>query len=292
MPGRVGSALSEIMKVQLEGTLACAVSPEGKKASMPIASLLGSAQGSHPPVIFPHGVRAAFARGPYIIWVHETPPEVHNFKWISENSALKYGPHAEYETVTIALPFVLILAVFIPGPGGLLMVSQSNECYFLTKPLESCDDPLLFPALLNVSRYKQPEGRPLAWICTQNINHASYAPEKDFNARIRGAFDALHHEMFDKAHNLSSEVHEGTSYYTLSQGVDKRVATIEAWQKATAEDDAFVLGVPWLKSGFTLGQIVERTFTNLRAPKGTLDSTDAIARIIFNYQPSLPGFFL
>ena len=282
------------MKISLEGTLACAVSPEGKQANMPISTLLSkahSAQGEHHSAILPAGVKATFSRGPFIIWVHESEPEVYNFRWIANDSAVKYGEQAKYRPVRIALPFVLIIAVFVPGPRGQLTLSRFNECYFRTEALQSCNDELYFPALLNCSKFRQPEGHPLSWICSQNFQHASYEKETDFNSRIRGAFQALYEGMFTTAFNLSSEFHEGTSYYSLSQGVDKRIATIEAWERATAEDDLFVLDVPWLKSGHTLGQIVERIFTNLKAPKVGLDSAEALGRIIFNQQ-LLSGAFL
>jgi hypothetical protein len=283
------------MKVELEGSVACARSPEGKQASMPIPALLGKVQtsaGEHRSAILPHGVRATSSRGPYVVWVHESPPEVYNFRWITNDSPAKFGESAKYQQVRIALPFVLILAVFIPRPDGQLTLAHLNECYFRTRPLESWDDELNFPALLNCSRYRQLEGRPLSWICSLGIKGALYESERDLNTRMRAAFNALHHCLFETAFNWSSDVHEGASYFTLSQGADPRIATIEKWQEATAQDPDFVLDVPWLKSGHTLGQIVDRIFSNLKASKTSFDSADALARIIFNNQPTLEGLLL
>ena len=49
------------------------------------------------------------------------------------------------------------------------MLSGHNECFFRRRPLEKEDDDLLYPALLNCSKFTPQEGKPLSWICTAKM---------------------------------------------------------------------------------------------------------------------------
>ena len=233
-------------------------------------------------VMLPDGIRAIINGGSHTIWVHETPPRPCYLKWIAPDSPARYGPGTKYRHVSVSLPYVIVLACFIHGEQGKLTLSQSNEAFFRTAPLKRFDDELLFPALLNCSKFAQPEGRPLSWICTQYLNRASFEKETDLNQRVRQALDALLHEFREAGANYSSEAHEGSSWFTESRRVDPRVATIEAWEAASAQNPMFVLDLPWLKTGLTLRQMTERMLQYHRAAKPTAPTASALARLIFN----------
>jgi hypothetical protein len=144
------------------------------------------------------------------------------------------------------------------------------------------DDELLFPALLNCSKFEPEEGHPLAWICTQHIDR-SFDAEKNVNKRMRLGFRSLLSCLFDTGFNYSSEHHESSSWFTESQGVDPRVSSVEAWQEATAADPLFAVEVPWLPTGRTLGQVVERIFKNAGARWPAMNDARALARFVMNH---------
>ena len=280
-------------KVHIEGEEALTTSPEGKSAAMPLADLmvrLNPQRFDSGSLILPDGVKAVRSEGPITIVVHETPPQVYSLKWIAGDSAVPFGAGAKYRTVRLALPYLLTLLVFRNGSVAQpLTLSEFSECFFRVAPLESFEDELLYPALLNCSKFTPPEGRPLAWICTQHLNFASVNREPTPAKRLRAGFRALRHCLLETGFNHSSEHHEGASWFGESRGVDERISTVERWQEATAKDPLFVLEVPWLKTGLSLGQTVERIFKNLGALHGSAWTSATLARHIFNHKPATPN---
>jgi len=277
-------------KIEIDGADVQAVSPEGKTGSMPLDQFLAKVNPRRldaGEVIFPDGVKSVRSEGGVSIVVHETAPRVYNLKWIAQNSPAPFGGGTKYRSVRIALPYLVTLLVFRNGPAAQgLMLSEYNECFFRNAPLESWDDELLFPALLNCSKFTPPDGRPLSWICTQHLNYAALLKEPSPGRRLRAGFRALMHCLLEAGFNYSSENHEGASWFGESCRVDPRVATIDSWQEATTKDPLVTLEVPWLKTDHSLAQIVERIFRNLGALQAAPVSSAALARHVFNYQPA------
>jgi hypothetical protein len=273
-------------QVYVSGDNIHVVSPEGSAATMPLETLFARIGGplmDTGNVVLPDGIKAVLSRGPVTIWVHERPPQVYSFKWIADRSARPCGPGTEYRIVRLALPYLIVFAVFNTGGNGHAALTHSNECFFRTGPLTSLDDELFFPCLLNVSKFTPPDGRSLAWICTANMA-GDYGREPDPNRRMRAAFTALMHCLLESGFNRSSEVHEGKSYYGESRPVDPRLATVDAWQAASEADPLFVLQVPWLKTGLTVRQLAERIWRNLKASAQRPSSESALARLVFNWK--------
>jgi hypothetical protein len=269
-------------RVVIEGISARAVSPEGKEASMNLASLFAAAAPRMIDtcgLILPRGTLLVSSRGPWTIVVNETPPLVFRLRWIDEKSRARYGPGTRYAQIRIALPYVIIVAVFHNG-----VLSHANECFFRTEPITCESDLLSYPALLNCSRFEPQDGKPLAWICTQNLDPQTLA-EKPLNERTRVGFQALRHCLFETGFNESSEFHEGSSWYTESKRVDQRIGSMQAWEKATEKDALFVLEVPWLPTGLSVAQVVERIFRNQHAAAKSVATAGDVARIIFNQAP-------
>jgi hypothetical protein len=281
--------------VVIDGTNAEAVSREGSRAAMQLPALMEKL--IPPPaidtqdVVLPDGVKAVRSRGRFTIFVHETPPAAWNFKWIAADSKSQFGPGTKYRTVRIALPFLITFCVFERGPRT-LNLSPLNECFFSRRPLQRLDEgELCFPALLNCSKFPTERGHPLAWICTEHLNFKRLQEIEDDNQRVRAAFRALMETLLGSAFNLSSEAHEGSSWFTetVRKKVDPRIETIERWQEETAKDPMFVLDVPWLGTGKTVAQMLERMLGVCRggggagAPRPPVSTSDDIARIIFNH---------
>jgi len=271
--------------IHIQGDTASATSPEGQSAQMPLADLLSKLGGHHMDlrgVILPDGVKTVLHQPPLLIWVWEAAPQPYNFHWIANNSPAPFGRGARYRSVRLGLPYLVMLAVFMIGPDGLWHLSSANECFFRNAPLKGLDDPLCYPALLNCSKFDPPEGRPLAWICTQHLRPSPAMGAPDLNTRLRAGLEALRHCLLETAFNWSSDHHEAASWFSESRTVDPRVSTVEAWEEASAKDPLFALEVPWLPTGLTLGQVGQRIFTNHQAGAGQGITAATLARIIFN----------
>lgn len=279
--------------VTIEGTEATALSPEGNSATMPLEKLLaqltpqGTGTGE---IILPDGVKGISGNGRVTVWIHETPPSVHLLRWIAADSPAPYGSDADYRTVRLSLPYLIIFCVFEPGPGGVPVLGDTNECFFRNAPLKSFKDELHYPALLNCSRFDPPNGRPLSWICTQYLKRdRELMTAKDPSERFRRSFTALKHCLLETGFNYSSEHHEISSWFSESRGVDPRISTVEAWEQASAKDPLFALDVPWLPTNHSVKQAVERIFENNPRNGRRPFTAGTIARLIFNAAQQSPN---
>ena len=280
-----------VAQLQILDSNAVATSPEGKTASMPVEELLAKAGGgqiSTGPAILPDGIKAVLSHGFITIWVWESPPRVYQFDWIAPDSPKAFGQGTTYRKVRLALPYLLVLAVFARNETGLPQLVPANECFFRSAPLKRVEDELCYPALLNCSKFNPPEGHPLSWICTQHLKATPKMQSPVPAERYCASFEALRHCLLETAFNLSSDHHEAGSWFNESRLVDTRLKTVEAWQDASAQDPLFVLDVPWLKTGLSLWQVAERIFSNLQAGNNRIKSASGLARIIFNHAEQPP----
>lgn len=260
-----------------------ATTPEGKTASMRLAELF--AQASAPlldlsRVIPPKGVIQR-TEGNAVLWIYQREPQPYNFKWIAPDSATPFGRGTKYREVSIALPYLVVFAVFMVVPPGRLTLTNANEAFFRNGPIRTVEDELCYPALLNCSLFNPPEGRPLAWICTQHLDR-SFDREEDLNRRMNAGFKALLHCLLEAGFNYSSEKHEGMSGFTASQKVDERVSTIEKWEEASKQSPLFALEVPWLSTGFTVAGLTERLFKRINARRPEIKTVTDLAQVVFN----------
>ena len=251
----------------------------GSQGSMSVADLvtrMGPGISTGPGVI-PNGVRAILSQGGQTLVFWERPPHVASFQWIAEDSPRPYGPGTKYRTVRIALPYLLIAASFTREGNGVPELNTSaNECFFRNQPLRSLDDELLYPALLNCSVMKSPNA-PLAWICTQYLNHRHQSEDP-----ICNGLESVRYCLLETAFNLSSEHHEGNSWFGASKTKIPQVETVERWESETNKDPLFALEVPWLPTKHTVKQFAERTFKRLGAADTSIKTADDVARIILN----------
>jgi hypothetical protein len=282
-PREAGVPVSQLI---IKETRAIATSPEGTSAAMPVELLLAKAaagQVGTGPAILPDGIKAVLSQGAITIWVWESPPRVYQFDWIANDSPKAFGQGTKYRKVRLALPYVIVLAVFARNDAGLPDLLPKNECFFRPAPLKRFEDELRYPALLNCSKFDPPDGQPLSWICTQHLRPTAKMQSCEPDERFCAGFEALRHCLLETAFNRSSEHHEAASWFTESRRADPRLQTVEAWQEASAKDPLFVLEVPWLKTGHTLRQVTDRIFANLQAGRSRIQSAAGLARIIFNH---------
>ena len=279
----------------VEGNMVHAVSPEGERRSMKVAELL--AKLLKPRVdtcstILPDGVKAVVPIDQGSIYVHQSPPRVYRFRWIADGSPQPFGAGAQYREVRIALPYLVVLAVFEESRGSVPRLGNASEAFFCNEPLDAkgVDTELCYPALLNCSRFPEEAiSKPLSWICVQHLPPTERGGGDDAGASVRKGLTALLQHLLESGFNLSSEHHEVSSWYseTVKAGVDPRLATIETWEQASAEDPLFVLEVPWLPTGHTLGQVAERIAKQRERRRSKITTARDLLRVVFqNTKPS------
>ena len=280
---------SPVPVVTLEDEVARASLPAGASACMPLSALFERLHSRSPDsveLVLPDGVKALVPTPRGSILVHQTPPRVCNFRWIASDSEAPYGPEAKYREVRIGLPYLVVLADFQRSRGGVMRLGNRNECFFSNQPIDGLgfETPLAFPALLNCSKFEDSEEHPLAWICTQHLSRGQFAGAKTQQAALHAGMAALLRHLLESAFNLSSEMHEVASWFseTVKARVDPRISSVESWEGATAEDPLFVLDVPWLPTGRTLGEIAERMARAGGKTGSVMRRSHDVARVIFH----------
>ena len=273
--------------VTIEGEEARVSLHEGAKDSISVSELVDRLHPHVPDssgIVLPDGVKCMLPSGDGFILVHQTTPSVFLFRWIANDSPRPYGRGAKYRNVRIALPYVIVFAVFERTGAQVPELSSRNECFFVNEPLDrrGLDTELCFPALLNCSKFEDEPGHPLSWICTQHLQ-IEHEGRPTLQSSVHEGLTALLRHLLESAFNHSSEHHELNSWHseTVSAGVDPRLATVEKWEKATEDDPLFVLDVPWLPTGLSLGDVAKRIGSG-RDGRGAASSSADIARVILN----------
>lgn len=204
----------------------------------------------------PDGVKFVEWREPRLVVVHQSPPCLRRLSWIAADSPVPYGPGTVYRHIEVSLPYAITLAAF-DACGNRLQLSGANELYFTNRPLRSRSDKLGYPALLNISKVQR-GSRTATWICTQ---HLGLRPGMTWPDQL----DALVRHTFDGSYNLSSEHHEGASFYGESRSIDG-LHPIEEWSRRSKENAMFGLGVSWLPAPFTVGEVIDELLKAVRPP--------------------------
>lgn len=237
------------------------------------------------PVILPRGVKTIQSQGNVTVWLWEQPPSIQRLSWIAANSPKPYGPGTKYRWVRIALPYLIIAAVFVRDAQGYPVICGKDECFFSNEPLKNMKSPLYYPGLLNCSLWNNGDtdlSHPLSWICTQHLKANDQMSSNDIGDRYQGGFEAVRYCLLETSFNMSSEHHEGNSWFSKTKQVDPRIATVEEWEKNTKKDPLFVLDIPWIKTGHTVGQFIARIFKQQGQGGGEIKTASDLGRIITN----------
>lgn len=235
------------------------------------------------PVILPSGVKSIQSQGPVTLWIWEQPPTIQRLSWIAADSKKPYGPGTKYRWVRIALPYLIIVAAFVRDAQGYPVIFGKDECFFRNAPLKSLNDVLCYPGLLNCSLWGDGDtslSHPLSWICTQHLKSNPQMESSDIGDRYQGGFEAVRYCLLETSFNLSSEHHEGNSWFSKTKKVDPRIATIEKWEENTKKDPLFVLEVPWIPTQHSVRDFCERVFQQNAAGASHIRSASDLGRII------------
>jgi hypothetical protein len=195
----------------------------------------------------PDGVKFVDWREPRLVVVHQSPPALRRLKWIAADSPADYGPGTLYRHVELSLPYAVTFAVF-ELCGERLRLGRANELYFTNQPIQSRNDRLGFPALLNISKVRR-GSRTAPWICTA---HLKLKPHMTWTEQL----EALVRHTLEGGFNRSSEHHEGASFYGESKSIPG-LHPVEEWHRRSQADPAFGLDVPWLPAPVCVGELVD-----------------------------------
>ena len=123
----------------------------------------------------PPGVRFLIHREPASLVVLEEPPQVRTVQWIDDTSAEPFGAEADYRTVRLAFPYVVIVAVFMSGT-----LTRWAQCFYRTAPLNGKYDTLFYPNLHNVD-YR--EHMP-CWLCLRKLDGIAHRQLNAYETRL------------------------------------------------------------------------------------------------------------
>lgn len=203
----------------------------------------------------PDGTRYLLWRDQQLFVVQQQSPAYRRVRWVRDDSEQKYGKYTEYREVLLSLPYVVTVAQFI-REGGSLRIGDA-ELYFSNEPLVSREQPLCYPALLNVSVVRRGSSDLHTWVCKQYLEHRETWGEQVLEL-------AAH--VWHGGFNLSSEAHEGASWYQRSSQSDNRLAKlvspVERWAELSTKNHICALEFPWLVSPWSVDKVVARMFKN------------------------------
>lgn len=271
--------------ITIDGEMVRTKSAEGEIVTTNLRELLkrtgpGYDTGS---MIIPSGVKAVLSKGPVTILVWEKAPAVQKLSWIRSDSPRLYGPGTKYRNVAVSLPYIIVFAVFSRGPDGMPVNVRADECFFRNEPLKSMKDELCFPALLNCSKYNsESESYPLSWICTQHLKVTPQMTSGEAGDRLCAGMEAVRYCLLETGFNLSSENHEGNSWYGETKKHIPQIDTIEKWEKATADNPMFALEMPWIKTNRSVDAIAQRIFKRCGVGQASVKTSNDLARIMAN----------
>ncbi|MEK7250400.1 MAG: hypothetical protein AAB209_08270 [Bacteroidota bacterium] len=214
----------------------------------------------------PDGVRFVRKRGERAtLVVIEVRPQYRMVKWIDDISPTPYGPGTMYQKVRLAFPYIVLFVLFVEGE-----LSGYQQAYYRTEPITSQNDGLLYPNLRNCTDYRGMK----CCLCLGHGDHESVA-RLPWDQKINRVVEYL----WSRGFNKSSETHNQTPYWTMMHDVDRRISSIEAWQKASVEDPSFPLKVKWKSAGVTVKQVADKMLDNASRPVG-INSADDLFHIM------------
>jgi len=255
----------------------CTIVQDGVKvASVPLVDLVAAIQAQAeqtPPLdLIPDGVRFLRRRGDAVAVVTEVMPVARTVQWLADNSPVPFGPKAVYRTVRLSFPYVVLVIVFQRGA-----LTGYQQCFYRNAPLSSLSDPLFLPNLYNVAE----RSGQACWLCLAKLTPS--VARLGWGRKLA----EIHDHLWGGSWNRSSEVHEGNSFWSRP-AVDRRVSSIEAWEKHSAADPRFAVTLPWKPANTTVEKVMSQMLDAV-APLRTPKTADAVAALLLNAAPAGAG---
>lgn len=191
-------------------------------------------RGNH--LLLPPGARIIKVDGTATVCCLEQPPQVRLIRW----SADQMGKGGEYQTYRLAFPYIVYFFLFFQAS------LEDMRVYYRIAPLQSPNDVLLMPNLWNVQA----------------------DPEKPSACRacLRGRPEDLWERPLVQQVTMLLDFFWGTGFNTdiagncfeRARGLDPRINTLEAWEKASEAEPLFPLAVPWETLELTVADVMDR----------------------------------
>jgi hypothetical protein len=247
--------------MHVEGETIVLRTPEGHGYTLGLDELFTLLVGPWKPLselVLPRGTRAVRSVPGGLVVVFETPPGVHRVRWIAPTPEAKRGRGTVYREVELAFPYLILVTGVRIGSAGIPVHRGWTEAYFSNQPLTSSQDRLHYPPLLNVCR--TPEGGGSV-VCMQGLVRSPAPDTDDVSVRVHHELSAVVGHFLHSGFNEDFERIGRTSTFNdpRAKPEDPRLATIEDWERASAEDPDFVLDVSWVPTGRTLGDALRGT---------------------------------
>ena len=207
--------------------------------------------------LLPPGARWVVVQTPCLIVAVESPPQVRLVRW-SEKSLDEPG---SYCVSRLAFPYTIYLLLFHHG------AFEEMRLFYRSAPLASEDDALCLPNLWNISASESPVAK--CRVCLRG------RPTFD-DLTVTGQAQAAIEFFWSAGFNLDIE---GNCFHRAALR-DERIATVEAWERATAADPLFPLAVHWEPVGLTLRQAAEHLL-DWRGPARSLETASDLADVVY-----------
>jgi len=197
------------------------------------------------------GIRFFTSRGNATVAVIEFEPQVRAVHWIDTDCLKPFGEGSRYRKVRLSFPYMVMVVLFVEG-----RLSGSQQLFYRREPISTDQDLLDYPNLLNTAKgYGN-----LCWLCLAQMSHVGAL---SWNKKI----EAVVQHFWEAGFNLSSEYHEGMSYFQKMKDLDPRLKSIAEWEKATQEDPLFMIKIPWKSTGMTIREVIDSMLGKVCAPK-------------------------
>ena len=217
-------------------------------------------------LLLPPGTRVVRTAGPNTAFVVELAPQVRRLRWGTGRT----GDDGPYREVRLAFPYVICLLLFFREEF------EDLRLYYRTSPLQALTDPLFCPNLLNVQG-----GNDLMASCRACVRGR---PEDLGNYPIAEQVPRLLEFFWETGFNADVK----DDAFTRSLSLDPRIASVEAWARATAADPLFVMQVPWMPAGCTLGEAIERLIVLRPHQAVRVGDAAALGDILYRIPPLPP----
>lgn len=184
--------------------------------------------------ILPTGTRLYVRWRRTMVLAIEEPPRVRRLRW----SAKTLKDEGEYTEHCLAFPFVVYLVGFHQDQF------EEMRIYFRPGPLAGEGDPLYLPNLWNVQAAESPLAR-----CRACLRGRPEIQERPVAEQVGDLIE------FFWAAGFNMDIEDNC--FDRARARDPRIASLEAWEAATAADPLFPLGIPWEPVGLSLGNALD-----------------------------------
>jgi hypothetical protein len=212
--------------------------------------------------LLPQGTRLAMIRGLTTMLAVEQAPQVRRLLW----DLRPIGEDDPYRERVLAFPYVIYVILFYHGSF------EEMRVFYRNGPLESAQDLLCFPNLLNVQA--SPGTLSNCRACmrgTPRLGDQSLALQTS----------ELINYFWTTGFNIDVEQNS----FWRAQKIDPRIVTVDAWEQASQHDPLFVLEIPWESTGFTLQQIMESLMSLRISRARRLEQASDVADLIYRLPP-------